>query len=33
VEAWGPVEAAPVEQADTPEEALRRLHAALMGAP
>ncbi|HEX5272752.1 MAG TPA: helicase-related protein, partial [Gemmataceae bacterium] len=33
VEAWGPVEAGPAEQADTPEEALRRLHAALMGAP
>jgi ATP-dependent Lhr-like helicase len=33
VEAWGPVDAGPAERPDTPEEALRRLHAALMGAP
>jgi ATP-dependent Lhr-like helicase len=33
VEAWGPVEGGPAEQTDTPEEALRRLHAALMGVP
>ncbi len=33
VEAWGPVHAGPMEMVDTPEEALRRLHAALMGTP
>jgi ATP-dependent Lhr-like helicase len=31
VEAWGPVEAGPAEAVETPEEALRRLHAALTG--
>jgi hypothetical protein len=33
VEAWGPVAAGPAEAVETPDEALRRLHAALMGAP
>jgi len=32
-EAWGPVEAGPAEVVETPAEALRRLHAALTGAP
>jgi ATP-dependent Lhr-like helicase len=33
VEAWGPVEASPIEPILAPDEALRRLHAALMGVP
>jgi ATP-dependent Lhr-like helicase len=33
VEAWGPVDAGPAEVVETPDEALRRLHAALMGGP
>ncbi len=33
VEAWGPVDAGPAEAVETPDEALRRLHAALMGGP
>jgi ATP-dependent Lhr-like helicase len=33
VEAWGPVEAGPSEVVETPDEALRQLHAALMGTP
>ncbi len=32
VQAWGPVEAGPAELIETPDEALRRLHAALTGA-
>ena len=31
VESWGPVDPGPTEAVQTPEEALRRLHAALMG--
>jgi ATP-dependent Lhr-like helicase len=31
VEAWGPVSAGPADLVETPDEALRRLHAALMG--
>jgi ATP-dependent Lhr-like helicase len=33
VEAWGPVAAGPADGAEAPDEALRRLHAALTGAP
>jgi len=33
VEGWGPVSPGPAEEVTSPDEALRRLHAALMGAP